>query len=160
MGGFDPVGTPNTVHHPSGLATTPQNAFWTVPAGCTQRSFLRAGLCQSMGAGRTEDDSVDNEEEVDTKHATKSEVINLEVESGNPVIDGRALQVSLSKKDAQVFGAVRSWDKTQRDTLTPEARLAFFEAATSCISPEGNKLSAPKQALCFPCPKLANLDSL
>ena len=37
----------------------------------------------------------------------------------------------------------RLWDKTQRSTLTPEARLAFFKATTSCISPEGNKLSAP-----------------
>ena len=50
MGGFDPVGTPNTVHHPSGLATTPQNAFWTVPAGCTQRSFLRAGWVRETGS--------------------------------------------------------------------------------------------------------------
>ena len=71
------------------------------------------------------------------------EVINLEVESGNPVIDGRALKVSLSKKDAQAFGAACSWDKTQRGTLTPEAPLAFFEAATSCILHEGDKLSAP-----------------
>ena len=37
----------------------------------------------------------------------------------------------------------RLWDKTKRDTLTPEAQLAFFEAAASCISPKGNKLSAP-----------------
>ena len=29
-----------------------------VPEGRTQRSFLRAGLRQSMGVGRTEDDSV------------------------------------------------------------------------------------------------------
>ena len=67
----------------------------------------------------------------------------LDVESGKPVIDGRALKVSLTKKDAQVFGAVRLWDKTKRGTLTPEARLAFFKAATSCILPKGNKLSAP-----------------
>ena len=87
-----------------------------VPVGRTQRSFLRAGLHQSMGVGRAEDYSVDNEEEVEVGRATKSEVINLEVESGNPVIDGRALKVSLSKKDVQVFGAVRLWDKTQRST--------------------------------------------
>ena len=37
----------------------------------------------------------------------------------------------------------RLWDKTKRDTLTPEAQLAFFEAAASRILPEGNKLSAP-----------------
>ena len=30
MGGFNPVGTPNTVHYPLGLVTTPQNAFWTM----------------------------------------------------------------------------------------------------------------------------------
>ena len=39
------------------------------------------------------------------------------------MIDGRALKVSLTKKDVQVFGAVRLWDKTKRNTLTPEARL-------------------------------------
>ena len=105
--------------------------------------MLRAGLRQSMGVGRTEDDSVDNDEEVEGERATKPEVINLDVESGKPVIDGRALKVSLTKKDAQVFGAVRLWDKTQRSTLTPEARLAFFKAATSHILPKGNKLSAP-----------------
>ena len=45
-----------------------------------------------MEVGRTEDDSVDNEEEVEVERTTKSEVINLKVESGNPVIDGtRAL---------------------------------------------------------------------
>ena len=68
---------------------------------------------------------------------------NLDVESGKPVIDGRALKVSLTKKDVQAFGAVRLWDKTQRSALTPEARLAFFKAATSHILPKGNKLSAP-----------------
>ena len=83
--------------------------------------FLRAGLRQSMGIGRTEDDSVDNEDEAEVERTTKSEVINLEVESGNPVIDGGGLKVSLSKKDAQVFGAVRLWHKTKRNTLTPEA---------------------------------------
>ena len=62
-----------------------------VPVGRAQRSFLRAGLRQSMEVGRTEDDSIDNEEEVEVEHTTKSEVIDLEVESGNPVIDGRAL---------------------------------------------------------------------
>ena len=96
-----------------------------------------------MGVGRTEDDSVDNDEEVEGGRATKPEVINLDVESGKPVIDGRALKVSLTKKDAQVFGAVRLWDKTKRSTLAPEARLAFFKAATSYILPKGNKLSAP-----------------
>ena len=40
----------------------------------------------------------------------------------------------------EVFGAARLWDKTQRSTLTPEARLAFFEAAASHISPEGDKV--------------------
>ena len=30
MGGFDPVGAPNTVYYPLGLVTTPQNAFWTI----------------------------------------------------------------------------------------------------------------------------------
>ena len=59
------------------------------------------------------------------------------------MIDGRALKVSLTKKDVQVFGAARLWDKTQRGTLTPEARLAFFKAAASHILPKGNKLSAP-----------------
>ena len=87
-----------------------------VPAGRAQHSFLRAGSHQSVGAGRAEDNSVNNKEEVDVEHATESEVINPEVESGNPVIDGRALKVSLSKKDVQVFGAVRLWDKTQRST--------------------------------------------
>ena len=29
MGGFNPVGTPNTVYYPLGLVTTPQNTFWT-----------------------------------------------------------------------------------------------------------------------------------
>ena len=29
MGGFNPVGTPNTVQCPLGLVTTPQNTFWT-----------------------------------------------------------------------------------------------------------------------------------
>ena len=29
MGGFNPVGAPNTVYYPLGLVTTPQNAFWT-----------------------------------------------------------------------------------------------------------------------------------
>ena len=29
MGGFNPVGAPNTVCYPLGLVTTPQNAFWT-----------------------------------------------------------------------------------------------------------------------------------
>ena len=63
-----------------------------VPVGRAQCSFLRAGLRQSMEVGRTEDDSVDNEEEVEVERTTKSEVINLKVESGNPVIDGtRAL---------------------------------------------------------------------
>ena len=52
-----------------------------VPEGRTQRSFLRAGLRQSMGVGRTEDDSVDNDEEVEGEHTTKPEVINLDVES-------------------------------------------------------------------------------
>ena len=93
--------------------------------------------------GRAEDNSVDNDEEVEGERATKPEVLNLDVESGKPVIDGRALKVSLTKKDAQAFGAVRLWDKTQRSTLTPEARLAFFEAAASCILPKGDKLSAP-----------------
>ena len=39
------------------------------------------------------------------------------MEAGKPVIDGRALKVSLTKEDVQVFGAVRLWDKTQRSTL-------------------------------------------
>ena len=73
-----------------------------VPEGRAQRSFLRAGSRQSMGVGRTEDDSVDNDEEVEGGRATKPEVINLDVESGKPVINGRALKVSLTKKDAQV----------------------------------------------------------
>ena len=29
MGGFNPVGAPNTGYYPLGLVTTPQNAFWT-----------------------------------------------------------------------------------------------------------------------------------
>ena len=32
MGGFNPVGTPNTVCYPSGLVTTPQNTFRTQQA--------------------------------------------------------------------------------------------------------------------------------
>ena len=49
--------------------------------------------------GRTEDDSADNDEEVEGGRTTKPEVINLDVESGKPVIDGRALKVSLTKKE-------------------------------------------------------------
>ena len=30
MGGFNPVGAPNTVYYPLGLVTTPQNTFWTI----------------------------------------------------------------------------------------------------------------------------------
>ena len=103
-----------------------------VPVGRAQRSFLRAGLHQSVGVGRTEDDSVDDEEEVEVERTTKSEVIDLEVESGNPVIDGRALKVSLSKKDVQVFGAARLWDKTQRSTLCLALRISSFCGGTRC----------------------------
>ena len=33
MGGFNPAGTPDTVHHPLGLVTTTQNTFRTMMAG-------------------------------------------------------------------------------------------------------------------------------
>ena len=56
MGGFNPVGTPNTVCHPLGLVTTPQIAFWTeiiksrmqaidIESDFLERKFVQVRLC-------------------------------------------------------------------------------------------------------------------
>ena len=44
MGGFNPVGTPNTVYYPLGLVTTPQNAFWTQVSNCGVDSTAETDL--------------------------------------------------------------------------------------------------------------------
>ena len=49
MGGFDPAGTPNTVCHPLGLVTTPQNTFRT-SMGHSEFCVLATLACQRQQA--------------------------------------------------------------------------------------------------------------
>ena len=110
------------------------------PVGRAQRQFARAGMRQStgglagnLGGETSEADDLQDEGVVKT---------HLEIgDSGKIVVDGRDLPIRKLPEHAQV--QARLWDKTKREDLTPEARLAFNKAATSYILPKNNKLSAP-----------------
>ena len=60
MGGFDPAGAPNTVHHPLGLVTTPQNTFvpdavifcLEIATNSCWQSCIFSGLLQAQGSKR------------------------------------------------------------------------------------------------------------
>ena len=80
-------------------------------------------------------DTVADTQDIDQSFTTgradiKSDAELLRAVRGKPVIDGRALKVSLSKKDAQVFGAVRPWDAHCR--IRCSMNVSLNHQATQC----------------------------
>ena len=56
-------------------------------------------------------------------------------------IDGHPLTLKMTPTDRDVFVPRCTWDKTQRDQLKPEEKIAFLKSATRYVLSKTNKLS-------------------
>ena len=112
------------------------------PRNRSHNDFIRAGLRQSIGAGRRstlfqQEVEMDNEDD----EPTEREVYCTE---RGPIIDGVELRLASRATDAKLWTPRRLWDRTKWSTLPGDVRQAFYRHATGYVLSKTNKLSAPK----------------